>query len=561
MLHTIGSLAGGLGLLLLAIAMMTSGLRNASGPIVRKVLTNWTRTPLRGVATGAGMTALVQSSSAITVAVIGFVNAGMLSLNEALGVVYGANVGTTVTGWLVTLVGFEFDIKALALPLIGAGVFMRMLGNKHHLSAIGEAIAGFGLFFIGIDFMKEAFEHMVAAYAIQPTLEAGFFKLVSLIASGFILTVLTQSSSAAMAIILTAAAGGMLSIVTGAAMVIGANLGTTSTAVISVLDAGPNARRTAAAHVVFNALTAAVALFILPMILMTVGMIEDILGLERNVIVTLAIFHTVFNVLGVLIMLPLTGRLSQKLMKYFKTLEEDLSRPQYLDKSILSAPAMAVTALSRELERMLEISANATSAALLEGDKAGERITANQRGVNALSNKIAEYSGAMRQMAMASEVSNVLPFILRIDRYIREATRLVGHAQSARAIANSLREEIVHEQIHEFLRHCAALIQNAAAGHAKKTGIADLEREYHALKDSLLDNVARREIDISRMGALLDNLSHVRRMTGQTIKARRYLKTLNKRLHPKKKEKTKTPTGNATGNPDGNAGAQGSQPA
>lgn len=328
---------------------------------------------------------------------------------------------------------------------------------------------------------------------------------------------------------------------TGAAMVIGANLGTTSTAVISVLDAGPNARRTAAGHVVFNALTATVALLVLPLILLGVDMIEKILGLDRNVIVTLALFHTVFNVLGVIIMMPLTNRLSHKLMQHFKTLEEDLSRPQFLDKSILSAPAMAVTAMSRELDRMLEISANATSTALLEGDKAIERITAGQRSVNALSNKINEYAGALRQMAMASAVSNVLPFILRVDRYIRESARLTDHALSARSIANDLREEIVHDDIHDFLRRCAALIQNAAAGHAKKTAITDLEREYHELKDYLLDNVARQEIDISKMGTLLDNLSHIRRMTAQAIKARRYMKTLNKRLNPKKEKAPRVP--------------------
>ena len=148
---TIGMLAGGIGLFLLAVRMITDGLKLAAGGKLRDLLGHWTYTHTRGIFTGLAVTALVQSSSAVTVATIGFVNAGLLSLYQSLGVIYGANIGTTMTGWLVSLVGFNIKIEAFALPLIGIGMLLRLARGSSRLGSLGEALAGFGLFFVGID--------------------------------------------------------------------------------------------------------------------------------------------------------------------------------------------------------------------------------------------------------------------------------------------------------------------------------------------------------------------------------------------------------------------------
>ena len=152
-----GTLLGGLGLFLLAIGMMTDGLKLAAGSALRQLLSEWSRTPLRGILSGFMMTAVVQSSSAVTVASLGFVNAGLISMRQALGIVYGANVGTTVTGWLVALIGFKLNIHAFALPRIGVGMLIKLVKQHGQAASFGLALVGFGLFFVGIDVLKNAF--------------------------------------------------------------------------------------------------------------------------------------------------------------------------------------------------------------------------------------------------------------------------------------------------------------------------------------------------------------------------------------------------------------------
>ena len=157
MFLTIATILGGLGIFLLGVTLMTEGLKLAAGEGLKDALARSTRTPLRGLAFGFVVTSLVRSSSAVTVATIGFVNAGLLNLSQSLGVVYGANIGTTTTGWLVALVGLDFRIETLAMPLIGLGMLARLAGGDRRIGALGEALAGFGLFFIGIDYLQEAF--------------------------------------------------------------------------------------------------------------------------------------------------------------------------------------------------------------------------------------------------------------------------------------------------------------------------------------------------------------------------------------------------------------------
>lgn len=175
---------GGLGLFLLAMAMMTDGLKAAAGHRLRLLLARWTATPLRGAGSGALMTALVQSSSAVTVATIGFVNAGVLSLAGALAVVFGANVGTTMTGWLVSITGFGFKIEALALPLVAVGSGLRLLARRAGLKGLGDALLGFGLFFLGLAFLKEGFGGFGAAFDLQALGEGGIAATFLLIGRG-----------------------------------------------------------------------------------------------------------------------------------------------------------------------------------------------------------------------------------------------------------------------------------------------------------------------------------------------------------------------------------------
>ncbi|MBC7183786.1 MAG: Na/Pi cotransporter family protein, partial [Marinobacter sp.] len=266
MTASIFQILGGLALFLLAMEMMTNGLKSAAGHHLRHMLGHWTRTPLRGLASGFLITGLVQSSGAVTVATIGFVNAGLLSLSQSLGVVFGSNIGTTMTGWLVSLVGVGFNIEAVALPILTAGVGLKLVSGNSRTKAFGEALAGFALFFLGLSILKSSLESLTGGLDNSILLQNDY-GLPAFILIGFLATVLTQSSSAALAIVITAAAGGLIAFDNAAAAVIGANLGSTSTAAISALKATANARRLAIGHILFNVVTGIIALTILPVML------------------------------------------------------------------------------------------------------------------------------------------------------------------------------------------------------------------------------------------------------------------------------------------------------
>jgi phosphate:Na+ symporter len=347
---TLSSLAGGLGLFLLGMGMMTEGLKLAAGSALENILKGATRTRWHALGSGVLVTTLVQSSSAVTVATIGFVNAGLLSLGGALWVLFGANVGTTMTGWLVALVGLKFKIEALALPLIGVGVVLRLTGAGQRRGAFGTALAGFGLLFLGISMLQQSFTGL--AGQVQLPQGTGLWALLAQLAVGALMTVLMQSSSASMTIALTAAQGGLLPAQGAAAVVIGANIGTTVTALLAAIGATANAKRAASAHVVFNLLTGLVALALLPWLISAIAALQALLGLPADPAAKLALFHSVFNVLGVLLMWPLASRLTRWLLTLFRAAEDDEATPRYLDDNVLAVPTLAVDALTHEIDRL-----------------------------------------------------------------------------------------------------------------------------------------------------------------------------------------------------------------
>ncbi|MEJ2651807.1 MAG: Na/Pi symporter [Gammaproteobacteria bacterium] len=378
------NLLGGMGLFLMGMWLLSEGLKLAGGHALRIILSHWTGTPLRGLLSGVFITSLVQSSSAVTVATIGFVNAGLISLQRAVRVIYGSNIGTTVTGWLVAFVGLQFDIKVFALPLIGIGMLLRISGGGTRRAASGTALAGFGLFFVGIDFLRLAFAGLSQHVPLGAALNGGAGGLALAFVAGVLITVLMQSSSAAMAITLTAAAGGALPVAAAAAMVIGTNIGTTSTAVLAALGATPNARRVAAAHVAFNIITALAAFVLLPLLLWILKGFEGVLGSSGAPAVDLALFHTVFNVLGVSLMWPVSTRLVDFLERRFRSREEDEAQPRFLDRNIVTTPFLAIHALAMELERMGGIALRIAKSAMNTETTVDPRLEADSRVLDRL---------------------------------------------------------------------------------------------------------------------------------------------------------------------------------
>lgn len=512
---------GGLALFLLAMEMMSAGLRDLAGDRLRTLLERWTSTPLRGVGTGALLTAAVQSSSAVTVATIGFVNAGLLGLPQALGIVFGTNIGTTMTGWLVSLTGFDLRIEALALPLTALGMALRLLANRDSLRGLGTALVGFGLFFIALSFMKASFEGFAGAIDLAAFGGGDLFGVLAMLLIGFFVTMATQSSSAAIALVITAASQGLLSLPAAAAAVIGANLGTTSTAAFAVIGATPSAKRVAAGHIAFNLITGAVALVLLPILILIVRQTGEAIGLGAGPAATLALFHTLFNVLGVVLLLPHIDRLARRLERMFRTAEEDIARPRHLDRTLAATPELALAALDQELDRQRLLAVTLAGAAL---SGAGEGAAATARAIRRLGEAIARYAVEIGASSSSAAIGVRIAAAMRIARYLEETARLAPRANALRRRAEAFGPLDTGSAL-----GAAIAAAREAVGVAGSGDLADPERlasalgafaeRYGAAKAALLEAGAARAIGIDALETLLDDLSHTRRMVEQLVKA------------------------------------------
>lgn len=500
----IGGLAGGVGLFLLGMGLMTDGLKLAAGPALEGILARSTNSRLRGLAFGALMTALVQSSSAITVAAIGFVNAGLLTLGQALWVLFGANVGTTMTGWLVALVGMQFRIDALALPLIGIGMTLRLTGAGQRRGALGTALAGFGVLFLGIDLLQDAFAGTAADFKL-PQLP-GAAGIVAMVLVGILMTVLMQASAASLVLAFSAAQSGMLSLEAAAAVVIGANVGTTVTAILAALGATSNARRAAGAHVLFNVITGGVALLVLPWLLAAIVALRAALGDDTAPAATLALFHTVFNLLGVALMWPLADPLTRFLERRFRTAEEDEARPRFIDATVAAVPVLALDAVEREVRRMGGIAGRMMQDALARPAGARPFIERDHAIVDRLNRAVVEFVTHIQRAEMSADTASRLPRILRVARYYETAAELASEAAAAL-------EGPPPPAAADFIARAAELLQ------APDAAPDEFEAAYQTLKAGLLDAGARGELAPAEMDAQLRAASALRRGVNQMLKA------------------------------------------
>ncbi|MDD2386860.1 MAG: Na/Pi cotransporter family protein [Bacteroidales bacterium] len=304
------TLLGALVLFLFGMKLMSEALQKVAGHNLRKILSAMTSTRFFGVMTGVAITAIIQSSSATTVMVISFVNAGLMTLTESISVIMGANVGTTVTAWIISLIGFKVKISILALPMIGIG-FPLIFSKRSKFKAWGEVIMGFALLFLGLDMLKDSVPDISTNPQILTFLQSytdmGFLSILVFLGIGALLTIAIQSSSATLALTLVMCYNGWIGFEMAAAMILGQNIGTTVTAILASLIANTSAKRAAAAHLIFNVIgTIWVLILFKPILSVTASLTESLEGFSpyTNVIavpVALSIFHTVFNITNVLL--------------------------------------------------------------------------------------------------------------------------------------------------------------------------------------------------------------------------------------------------------------------
>ncbi len=332
---------GGLGLFLLGMIVMTEGLRELAGDTIRSALMRFTSSPVSGAATGAISTAILQSSSATTVAAVGFVGAGLMTFGSSLGIIFGANVGTTITGWLVALFGFKLKLGAVMLPLILVGAILRLFAHGR-LASSGFALAGFGLIFVGITAMQDgmsAMQGLITPETLPPDTWIGRIQIVLL---GVLATVITQSSSAGVAATMTALYAGAISFEQGLALIIGMDIGTTVTAMLASIGSTTGARRTGVSHIIYNLFTGACALLLITPYISGWQYFSPG-GLLQNAEIALVAFHTLFNTLCLLLILPVTDYFA----RFMEYLIPDRESPHALrlDSSLLETPGLSLTAV------------------------------------------------------------------------------------------------------------------------------------------------------------------------------------------------------------------------
>lgn len=520
LLALIGGLAGGVGLFLLGIGLMTDGLKLAAGPALERILAYSTKTRLRGLASGALVTIAVQSSSAVTVAAIGFVNAGLISLGQALWVLFGANVGTTMTGWLVALVGMKFSIDVFALPLIGLGMLLRLTGAGSRRAALGSALAGFGVLFLGIEMLKDTFAS-VAADVRLPQWD-GKTGMIAMVLVGVLMTVLMQASAASLVIAFSAAQSGLVTIEAAAAVVIGANVGTTVTALLAAIGATSNAKRAAAAHILFNVLTGMVALLLLPWLLAFLGLVLDLIRLDSAPAARLALFHTAFNILGVLLIWPIADRLTAFLLNRFKTAEEDEAKPRYIDKTVLAVPALALDALAREIRRLGTLSVTMVRGTIRELSLPRQGETSNRQEVAKLGAAIAGFIVQLNRSGMSSDIAARLPGLLRVARYYEAAVELAAEAVAANAEAGGMMAG--NAAAAGFFDSALVLLDTLDPGSLADSDVRQSVWQialgaYDALKNYWLQAGANGIVPVAEMDARLRAASATRRALEQLVKA------------------------------------------
>ncbi|MBO7313887.1 MAG: Na/Pi cotransporter family protein, partial [Alistipes sp.] len=464
------TLLGALGMFLYGMNLMSSGLQKAAGDKLRGFLTAMTSNPFKGVMTGLGITSLIQSSSATTVMVVSFVNAGLLTLAQAIGVIMGANIGTTVTAWLVAWLGFKADISILAIPLMAVG-FLCSNSKKNQRQNIGELIVGFSLLFLGLSFMKESVPDLNQTPEVLEFVKSwashGFGSVLIFLVFGTVLTLVLQSSSATMAITLIMLSMGWIPFNMACAMVLGENIGTTITANIAASVGNTQAKRAAMSHTIFNVFGVIWALILFKPFLALVGSIIELFGLPNPAaegfivdpnsasdstaaLYGLSMLHTLFNTFNTLILIwfvRFIEKAVKSIIKSPKKQESDAFRLKYISAGPLATPELATEQAFKEIIHFAEISRNGlgyAKQALMESnaDKF-EELRKKLVKYEEISDKIEYEIASFLNAVSASDISEATSI------KIKAMYKIIGEMESLGDSGEAISRIIARRNIHK----------------------------------------------------------------------------------------------------------------
>ena len=480
-------LLGSLALFLYGMKIMSEGLQKFAGDRLRSILTAMTTNRVTGVLTGMLITALIQSSSATTVMVVSFVNAGLLTLSQSIGVIMGANIGTTVTAWIISALGFKVDISAMSLPLLAVGIPF-LFSQKSTRKSVGEFIFGFAFLFMGLNLLKtnapdlSANPDMLAF--VQNYTDMGYFSVLLFVLIGTILTMIVQASAATMAITLIMCANGWISFELGAALVLGENIGTTITANLAALTANTQARRAAMAHLMFNVFGVIwVLLLFEPFLSMVDWIISDFMNINEAggvaVSFKLSAFHTCFNVCNVLILIWFVKPIEKTVCKLLPQKEqEEEYRLQFITGGMLSTAELSILQARKEInlfaERIRRMFRMVTDLLHTDDETAFNKLFSRIEKYENISDnmevEIANYLNQVSEGRLSSESK------LQIRGMLREVTEIESIGDSCYNLARTINRkrrgsedftqgqyEHIHEMFHltdEALKQMIALVED-----------------------------------------------------------------------------------------------------
>lgn len=546
------TLLGALGLFLYGMKIMNDALLEVAGNKLRGILTVMTANRFKAILTGLGITAIIQSSSATTLMVVGFVNAGFLKLRQAIGVIMGANIGTTVTAWLIAILGFKVSMSAIALPLVGLG-FLLTFSKQRKNRYWGQFIIGFSLIFIGLQFLKESVPDLKHNPQILEFLSAytdlGVWSVLIFLLIGLVVTVIIQSSSATMALILVMCNEGWIPFDMAAAMVLGGNIGTTITANLGAIVSGFNAKRAAKAHLIFNVLGVIIMLLIFYPSLNAIGSLVSYNGRPSPfsspgaIPIALSIFHTAFNIINTLVLVWFVGLIEKIVIKMVpeKTApEEAIEQPRFIDEQALYYPQTAFKALEDETKRLFERATfeiithglnlhrkDITSTAKLEKiiKKSTEDMHTNiddiyYKKVKTIYSKIIEFTTKLQtKFSLSKEDNEQLQNLKVANRYIVDSIKkitilqknitryMTDENENIRKQYNKLRKKISKIEREIYL---ALTDESGANTHLEKLKKLKLKiQKTDMLTDGTIDNLIRKDKITGEMATSLINDSNL----------------------------------------------------
>jgi len=470
-------IAAGVAIFLFGMLSLEEGFKAFTGGLLEKLLHKTTDKRWKSVSFGVISTTIMQSSSLVSVITISFLSAGLITLASGIGIIFGANLGTTTGAWLVAAFGMKVKISAYAMPMIVFGVIF-IFQSSRQLKGIGYVLTGLGFLFLGIHYMKEGFEAFkdsidLTAYAID-----GYKGLLVFTLIGMAATVVMQSSHATLVLIITALAAQQISYENALALAIGANLGTTVTAIIGALGANVDGRRLAAAHLIFNLVTAAITIAFLFQLTELVDTVCGFVGIALdNYTLKLAVFHSIFNTIGIVVMLPFVNQLVRLLQRLLKAKNRSQSQPLYLHESTIELVDTAIAAVQQELIHLYdnarevlagtlrlsvqEIISDAPLAPLINSAHTRRSIDIDEAyntNIKGLHGEIIEYISRIRPSQ--NQDINAELFALRgAGRDIVEAIKSTKHLQKNLNINISSANVVLRKEYNELRLDLANLIR------------------------------------------------------------------------------------------------------